>query len=43
MSVTVRIRQNSLFRKKPNIDDIIELTGLSCGVCDAVRGQNGKI
>ena len=34
MSVTVRIRQNSLFRKKLNFDDIIELTGLSCGVCD---------
>lgn len=34
MSVTVRIRQNSLFRKKPNIDDIIKLTGLSYGVCD---------
>lgn len=34
MSITVRIRQNSLFRKKPNFDDIIELTGLSYGVCD---------
>lgn len=34
MSVTVRIRQNSLFRKKLNFDDIIKLTGLSYGVCD---------
>lgn len=34
MSVTVRIRQNSLFRKKLNFDDIIKLTDLSYGVCD---------
>lgn len=34
MSVNVRIKQKSLFRKKLNIDDIIKLTGLSYGVCD---------
>lgn len=34
MSVNVRIKQKSLFRKKLNIEEIIELTNLSYGVCD---------
>lgn len=34
MSVTVRIKQKSIFKKKLNIDDIINLTGLSYGVSD---------
>lgn len=34
MSVTVRIKQNSIFKKKLDINDIIELTGLSYGVSD---------
>lgn len=34
MSVTVKIKQKSLFRKKLNIEEIIKLTNLSYGVCD---------
>ena len=34
MSVTARIKQKSLFRKKLNIEEIIKLTNLSYGVCD---------
>ena len=34
MSVNVRIKQKSLFRTKLNIEEIIELTNLSYGVCD---------
>ncbi len=34
MSVNVRIKQKSIFRKKLNIEEIIELTNLSYGVCD---------
>jgi len=34
MSVTVRIKQKGLFKKKLTIDDIIQLTNLSYGVCD---------
>ena len=34
MSVTVQIKQKSIFKKKLNIDDIINLTGLSYGVSD---------
>ena len=34
MSITARIKQKSLFKKKMNIIDIIKFTGLSYGVCD---------
>lgn len=34
MSVSVRIKQKSLFKKKLNIEEIIKLTNLSYGVCD---------
>lgn len=34
MSITARIKQKSIFKKKMNIKDIIKLTGLSYGVCD---------
>lgn len=34
MSITARIKQQSIFKKKMNIEDIIKLTGLSYGVCD---------
>lgn len=34
MSVTVKIKQKSIFKKKMTMDDIINLTGLSYGVCD---------
>lgn len=34
MSVTARIKQKSIFKKKLDRDDIIELTGLSYGVSD---------
>ncbi len=35
MSVTAKILQKSLFKKKLNIDDIIKISGLSYGVCDS--------
>ena len=34
MSVTIRIKRKPLFGKKLNIEDIIDLSGLSYGVCD---------
>ena len=34
MSVKVRIKQNSIFKKKLNIKSIIKLTNLSYGICD---------
>ena len=34
MSVTARIRQRSIFKKKLNRDDILQLTGLAYGVSD---------
>ncbi len=34
MSVNVRIKQKSLFKKKLSLDDIIKLTGLSYGISD---------
>lgn len=34
MSVEVKIKQNSIFKKKLDITDVISLTGLSYGVCD---------
>lgn len=34
MSVNIRIKQKSLFKKKLTINDIIKLTNLSYGVCD---------
>lgn len=34
MSVKVRIKQNSIFKKKSNIKSIIKLTNLSYGICD---------
>ena len=34
MSVTARIKQKSLFKKKMNLEDIIKFTGLSYVVCD---------
>lgn len=34
MSVNVRIKQNFLFKKKLDIDEIIKLTNLSYGICD---------
>ena len=34
MSVTARIKQKSLFKKKMNLEDIIKFPGLSYGVCD---------
>ena len=34
MSVEVRIKQNSIFRKKLNLGDVIKLTELSYGICD---------
>ena len=34
MSVNVRIKQKSMFKKRLNIDDVIKLTNLSYGVCD---------
>lgn len=44
MSVNVRIKQKSLFKKKLSIYDIIKITNLSCGVCDEnYRLINDKI
>ena len=44
MSVTARIKQKSLFKKKMNIEDIIKFTGLSYGVCDEnYRLDRGEI
>ena len=34
MSITARIKQKSLFKKKMNLEDIIKFTGLSYGVSD---------
>ena len=34
MSVSVRIKQKSLFKKKLNVEDIIKLVNLSYGICD---------
>lgn len=34
MSVEVKIKQNSIFKKKLDITDVVNLTGLSYGVCD---------
>lgn len=34
MSVEVKIKQNSIFKKKLDITDVINLTGLFYGVCD---------
>lgn len=34
MSVEVKIKQNSIFKKKLDITDVISLTGLSYGICD---------
>ncbi len=34
MSVNVRIKQKSIFKKKLHIDDVIKLINLSYGVCD---------
>jgi hypothetical protein len=34
VSVEVKIKQNSIFKKKLDITDVINLTGLSYGVCD---------
>lgn len=34
MSVSVRIKQKGLFKKKLNIEEIIKITNLSFGVCD---------
>jgi len=34
VSVEVKIKQNSIFKKKLDITDVISLTGLSYGVCD---------
>ncbi len=34
MSVNVRLKQKSLFKKKLNIDEIIKILNLSYGVCD---------
>ena len=34
MSITARIKQKSIFKKKMTMEDIIKLTGLSYGVCD---------
>ena len=34
MSVTARIRQRSIFKKKLSRDDILQLTGLAYGVSD---------
>ena len=34
MSVEVKIKQNSIFKKKLDITDVISLTGLSYGLCD---------
>ncbi len=34
MSVNVRIKQKSLFKKKISIEEIIKLTNLSYGICD---------
>lgn len=34
MSVEVKIKQNSIFKKKLDITDVINSTGLSYGVCD---------
>ena len=43
MSVSVRIKQKSLFKKKLNINEIIEWTGLSYGVCDeSYRLRDGE-
>lgn len=46
MSVNVRIKQKSIFKKKLNVDDIIELTNLSYGVCDEnyrlIRNEKGN-
>lgn len=35
MSVTAKIMQRSLFKKKLDVDDIIKISGLACGVCDS--------
>ena len=44
MSVTARIKQKSLFKKKMNLEDIIKFTGLSYGVCDEnYRLDRGEI
>ena len=44
MSVTARIKQKSLFKKKMNIEDIIKFTWLSYGVCDEnYRLDRGEI
>ena len=44
MSVSVRIKQKSLFKKKLNINEIIEWTGLSYGVCDeSYRLREGEM
>ena len=43
MSVSARIKQKSLFKKKLNINEIIEWTGLSYGVCDeSYRLRDGE-
>ena len=43
MSVSVRIKQKPLFKKKLNINEIIEWTGLSYGVCDeSYRLRDGE-
>ena len=46
MSVNVRIKQKSIFKKKLNVDDIIKLTNLSYGVCDEnyrlIRNEKGN-
>ncbi len=34
MSITARIKQKSIFKKKMTMEDIIKFTGLSYGVCD---------
>lgn len=35
MSVTAKILQKSLFKKKLDVDDIIKISGLAYGVCDS--------
>ena len=46
MSVSVRIKQKSLFKKKLNIEEIIKLTNLSYGVSDEnyriIQNEIGK-
>lgn len=41
MSITAKIKQKLIFKKKINIDEIISLTGLSYGVCDENFRLNG--